>query len=211
MNMIGIIEDDIIGRVNTAKAADVMGYLKTVKTYGGELAAIERAVRSFPAVLVVYNGDQADETRSTANTEARVYNFIAFCCGLNLRSEEATRKGAGDGVGSYQIAEDIRLLFRGFSLPNVSAEEIRVPSIRPVMNDMAGQQLVSIYAVDLQVTAYVDYTHDISGLSPFAVFHANWDIPEFRTDIQSPLPADDKADATDHVILQQTPEEEPNP
>lgn len=203
--LIGIIEDAIIARIKQVHDDRTLGYtLRKIDTYGGEFAdAIERAVKTFPAVLCVYNGDTLDLQRSTQTTDVRIYTFILFCCAMSLRNESATRKGAGTRVGSYQIADDMRTLFREAVLPGFDAEPVRVVSVRPVTNDKAAGQLASIYAVDLQLTVFVEDKPDMSGLDPFAAFHANWDIPAFRDDIQPPLPADDKADATDHIILPQ--------
>lgn len=205
MISIGQIENGIVKRITDAHAANQLGYaLKKIATYGGELAeGIERAVKDFPAVLCVYNGDTLDMNRSTQMQDMRVFNFVLFCCAKNLRNEAANRKGAGDKVGSYQIADDMRHLFREHTFAEFDSEPVRVMGVRAVLNDKAAQQLASVYAVDLQLTVSVDYEPDTSGLSDFAVFHANWDIPPFREDIQSPLPADDKADATDHINLPQ--------
>lgn len=38
------------------------------------------------------------------------------------------------------------------------------------------------------------------GVGDFRVFHANWDVPP-HGNVLMPLPADDTADATDHVII----------
>lgn len=203
--LIGGIENAIIERIKQAQSQKALGYtLKKIGTYGGELAeSVERAVMSFPAVLCIYNGDNLDTNRSTEMQDMRVYNFVLFCCAKSLRNEAAGRKGAGDKVGSYQIADDMRNLFREHKFDGLDSWPVRVLSVRPVMNDKPSQQLVSVYAVDLQVTVSVDYEPDTSGLHPFNIFHANWDIPPFNEDIQSPLPADDKADATDHIVLPQ--------
>lgn len=203
--LIGTIEDAIISRIKAAHDDGTLGYtLRKIDTYGGEFAeAIERAAKKFPAVICVYNGDTLDLQRSTQVTDVRIYNFILFCCAVSLRNESATRKGAGGRVGSYQLADDMRALFREVSLPGFDAEPVRVISVRSVMNDKPAGQLASIYAVDLQLTVFAEDAPDTASLDRFAAFHANWDIPAFRDDIQSPLPADDKADATDHVILPQ--------
>ncbi|TXH32521.1 MAG: hypothetical protein E6Q98_24665 [Rhodospirillaceae bacterium] len=58
-------------------------------------------------------------------------------------------------------------------------------------------------ALNLTTIGYDDAIPDAGdpGLGDFKIFHANWDIPVFGN-VLPPLPADDTADATDHVIME---------
>lgn len=50
-------------------------------------------------------------------------------------------------------------------------------------------------------TAHVETDQpDPADIGAFRILHANWDIPPIGN-VQPPLPADDTADATDHVVI----------
>ncbi|MBR0650375.1 hypothetical protein GXW78_11930 [Roseomonas terrae] len=51
-------------------------------------------------------------------------------------------------------------------------------------------------------TAHMEYDAPEPGdvVGDFRIFHANWDIPP-HGNVLAPLPADDTADATDHIVI----------
>jgi hypothetical protein len=53
----------------------------------------------------------------------------------------------------------------------------------------------------LTTTLEDDAIPEAANLGDFVTWHANWDIPPFGN-VPMPLPADDKADATDNVTLE---------
>ncbi len=207
---IGQMEDAIIKRVTDAMTgeAPVLAWKAPVRTFGADLAAgIEKAVRHFPAVVVTYTG--ATHVRGTRQTVNFRHTWNVLCCARSLRNEQEGRRG-GQSVnpGSYQMAGDLAMLLHGFALRTETADKqisdlIVVRAVRPVLNDVAGtQQLASIYSVDIEVMA--DMSVISEGVTDlFALFHANWDIPVFGN-VSTTLPADETADATDHVTLQET-------
>ena len=55
--------------------------------------------------------------------------------------------------------------------------------------------------LDLTTRHYPATPDDPASLNDFATFHVNWDIPVFGN-VLTPLPADETADATDHITLE---------
>lgn len=196
--MIGDIENKIIERITAAQAA--LGYqLRKIDTYGGEFAeGIDRIVRDFPCVLVVFNGMTL--LRQARNSYKHTARYMLIVGATNLRNEKTARHGAGGKVGSYQIAEDMVLLFAGQDLALGYMGEIVPTGIRPLINDRADGQLASVYAVDLEMLVDIDAMPDTSTIDDFETFHGNWDIPP-HGNVTPPLPADETADATDTVTL----------
>lgn len=204
------IENAIVKRLKEKLAKDKSGYgLKKVDSYGGELTdEIENALASFPAVLVVYTG--ASVITATSQTAKVRHAFNIIVCAQSLRSEKSSRHSSSGSVGSLQIIADALAVLLGQKLKYESApgQLVNIPmtplafrAVRPLMNNRADGQLASVYSIDIDtdVTTTMAASDD---LADFVTFHANWDIPAIGN-VQPPLPADDAADATDHVTLEQ--------
>ncbi len=207
--MIPEIENALLDRIRAAHDNEILGYqLRKIDTYGGEFAdGLEKAVsgRQFPFVLVAFAGaTRLSHTNGRVKFSAR---WVAFCGANNLRNEAAARHGSGDKVGSYQIIEDVIGLVANQTF-GLDIDPIIPQGVQPITNDKAGQQLVSVYGVEL-TTGFETQTSDIvDDLDDFETFHVNWDLPPHgNVDTSQGLPADDTADAIDTVALE-TEEEE---
>ena len=200
--MIAAIENAIIAAVKAQEASGALGYeLKTLRTYGGEFAdGLDRAVPNFPAVMVLFGGGPVSKEGAALKVTAR---FLIICAASNIRNEAAGRQGdeVSGKVGSYQIMLDmIRLLSnQNFDL---DIEAIRITNTRALINDRVNQKLASVYGVDIETSFSIDGLSDLTDVGIFETFHANWDVPEFGN-VSTTLPADQTADATDHVTLPQ--------
>lgn len=199
-NIISQIEDGIIGLAQAAQDADALGYkLKKLATYGGEFSdGVDQIVRNFPAVLVIFAG--ATRISKTNNRTKFTARFGLICCAKNLRSEEAARSGDSSKVGSYKIALDMVQLLMGQTF-GLEIDPLTIEAINPLSNDKSDKQLASIYGVDITTTFEIEGGVDPAGLDDFETFHANWDIPT-HGNVLPPLPADETADATDHITLE---------
>lgn len=199
--MIGNIENAIVERIKAASDSNALGYqIKTVKSYGGEFSAeISRAIAIFPAVLVVYVGGSV--VKSSRNAAAIRHTFGVMVCAESLRNEKAARHGAPARVGSYQMVNDVIHLLIGQQFEGVEMTPLAVRAIRSLLNDRPDQQLASIYAIDLETETSLSMP-EVTGLDDFKTFNANWDVP-VHGNVSTELPADDTADATDNIQLEQ--------
>lgn len=199
-NTISQIEDGIINLIKSAQEADALGYkLKKIDTYGGDFSdGVEQMVRNFPAVLVIFAGaTRISKTNNRTKFSAR-YGLI--CCAKNLRSEQSARSGDSSKVGSYKIVLDMAMLLMGQTF-GLDIDPIVIEGFDPLSNDKADRQLASIYGLNITTTFEIEGGVDPATLADFKTFHANWDLPP-HADIETPLPADDEADATDHITLE---------
>lgn len=198
--IIADIENAIIARHKAAQESGVLGYrLKKLDTYGGEFSdGIDNMVRNFPAALVVFAG--ASRVSKTNNRVKYAARFGVICCAQNLRSETAARHGEDNKPGSYKIAFDIAQLMMGQTF-GLEIDPLVPENINPLFNDKSDKQLASIYTVEFSTTFEIEGGVDGAGLDDFKTFHANWDIPP-HGNVTPPLPADDEAEATDHVTLE---------
>lgn len=200
--MIGTIEQAIIDHIKAAEAAGALGYeLKTVASYGGELTDdLNRIVHQFPAIWVIYSGEKAGQAFS--NTQQADAKYSVIVGAKSLRNEKSARKGSGTGVGSYQMARDMKALLTGETF-GLDISPLRFSAILPLFNDRSDKGLASIYKVDFLVEypeTLVDDTA-IDGLDDFETFHSNWDVPA-HGNVGPEIPDDDNADATDTVTLE---------
>lgn len=197
------IEDAIIKTILDAQGDGGLGYkLKTVKTYGGEFAdSIDEAVKNFPAALVIFSGAQPSPNGGTQSRTRMIAKFGVICGAKNLRSEEASRHGDANNPGSYKIVYDICRLLHKKRL-GLAIAPFQITAIDPLYNDKSNKQLASVYGVEIQTEFdLIEFFADAADLDDFKTFHSDWDIPP-HGNVETPLPADDTADATDHVTLE---------
>lgn len=200
--MLADIEDAMIAAVKAKQDDGTLGYkYKTLKSYGGEFAAgIERAITSFPACLFLYEGGGI--TKIGQNWKITCRWVVAHGAG-NLRNEKAARHGDGSpgNVGSYQMVIDTIKILAGQKL-GLEIDQIMPTAVVPLVNDGAGSQLASAYAVRLETAFITDTLPEIGTLDKFITAHTDWDIPVFGN-VDRNIPSDDTADATDIVTLEQ--------
>ncbi|MDX2094360.1 MAG: phage protein Gp37 [Alphaproteobacteria bacterium] len=198
--MITNIENAIIARIQAAQDApgvSGLGYkLRKLATYGGEFAdGIDRIVTDFPAILVAFNGAQLQQEARVSFALKATFGLI--CCSTSLRNEKTARHGVAGKVGSYQLVMDVIALLAGQKL-GLDIMPLKPAAIRPLINDKAGAQLASVYAVDFDTIFRVEPS-DASSIDDFRTFAPAWDIPP-HGNVQPPLPAAE-ADAHDHITL----------
>lgn len=198
--MITEIEQAMIERIKTAVGNGSLGYkLVKVDSYGGEFSdGLEKIVRDFPAILIINNGLQ-----HLSHSNARIKfaaRFAVICCAKNLRNQSQARHGSGDKVGSYQMVMDMIMLF-GNQKMGLEIDALMPQSVTALVNDKSDAQLASVYAVEFLTAFEVETQDDPNNIADFKIFHANWDVPP-HGNVEPPLPADETADATDHVELE---------
>lgn len=204
--MISTIENAMIARIQAAMDAPEgtgLGYrLKKLATYGGEFSdGIDRIVRDFPAVLIAFNGAQL--VKEFSHSGKFKATFGVMVAAASLRNEKSARHGGIGAVGSYQLITDVLALLSWQRL-GLSITPLAPRTIQPLMNDKAGNQLASVYAIDFETTFDL-VPVDSATLDDFATFHADWDIPP-HGNVTRPLPAEE-ADArtTVHLPIQGDP------
>lgn len=203
--MIGQIEQAIIDTIKAASDSGALGYkLVKVASYGGEYSDpdMRRVIRDFPAVSVMFDGARtARQTNGSVKIDARYGVFVAA---KNLRSEKEARHGDGSAVGSYKMIEDIILLLANQDL-GLEIDALGFEDITLVLAEKADQGLLSVYGLSFKTSFLISTLPsdaDIASLDVFAKFHANWDVP-VHGNVDTDLPADSTADATDHIEVPQ--------
>jgi phage gp37-like protein len=111
------IEDAIIAKLAPLKVGytpvdesdpAVWRTVKTIKSYQGELddeESLARAVRLFPAIIVMYGGSDYDEHGARKIEKPA---FVLFVCDKSLRAEEEARRGGSQNPGAYALLNGIR-------------------------------------------------------------------------------------------------------
>jgi phage gp37-like protein len=130
-----------------------MPYLKTLKTYGGELAEdIRRLPALFPAAYINYGGSEFEIVDGLAHQETATFNILL--CGRNLRDEQSGRKGDGrdSEKGAYRMLEDALI-----SLVNqkITGDMLRLTpvAIQMLMHDKG----LVIYGLSIKTSFDKDY------------------------------------------------------
>lgn len=193
--MIGSIEQAIVDRVRSASEAGALGYqLRTVASYGGELADLAIAVRSFPAVWVAFAGERRAQPAGPGYQHDGI--FTLFVGVQSRRGDRAARLGVDGEPGSLQVLEDVRAILAGDTLG------LEIGPLTPVQARSVSQAPdVSVYAFDLS-TQWISTAAPATGGEPadFLRLHLDWDIPP-HGNVVAPLPADE-ADAQADVTLE---------
>lgn len=206
------IENAIIARLRAAGEADVLGYrFRTLDTYPADFDVYLKneiiGDNAFPAAWVVFGGWRNPVDDGALQAPAV---FMVVVAAMNLRNEQSRRHGGAVGeVGSYQLMLDVASLIHGQRLDlDIGALQLGpCRSVRPTPTIVERQ--LSLYALEFTTLMPIEVARFPSAaLDDFSTFHANWDLPPFGgvdADPEAPgvqLPADDEADATDHLELE---------
>lgn len=212
--MIGTIENAMLARAKLAADADLLGYkwqsLETYPQDWDEWLKDKVDLRA-PALWVGFRGWSRPE--STGTIPRLPAMFVAVVMAENKRNEQATRHGdpaaPAAKPGSYQLLVDVTALINGNTL-GLDIDTMQVGRSGLVIKPAAmKERKVSMMFVEFH-TAFTpgepgEFNPD---LGDFQTFHANWDIPTFGNvdgNDEAPgvqIPADDTADATDHVHME---------
>lgn len=205
MTGIAEIENAILARIEAASDQAVLGYkFRTLESYPEEFDAyLKNTIKAghvFPAAWVVFGGWRRPiDAGSSLNAEAV---FMVVVAAKNLRNEKAQRHGATDKeVGSYQLLLDVSRLIHGQRLALDIGKLQLGPcrSVRPTETIRENQ--LSVYALEFSTALPIEIGNGQDGaIDDFTTFHANWDVRPFA-EIEA-IPADDQADATDHLQLE---------
>ena len=99
------IEDAVIDELQPLKAT--LG-VRVIKSYQGELESeedINRLVRLFPAIYVVYGGSEYAEHGAR---KIEKMGYVLLVCDKSLRAEEEARRGGAKNPGTYAMLNAIR-------------------------------------------------------------------------------------------------------
>lgn len=219
--MIAAIENAMLARLRAASGVGPgkLGYsFKFLDSYPADWDEYlkEKGEWSAPAAWVVFAGC-TKAMRTDSNAVRWPANFFLVVAAESGRNETARRHGGSvNGVpiaaepGSYQLMIDAVALLAWSDL-GLDIQPLSVGQARLVRTpDQLARRNVSMYAIELATEFEVPTVNDTAdGAVPFTDFHVNWDIPAFGNVDADPdqsgvqIPADDSADATDHVVLPQ--------
>lgn len=146
--MMDLIENGIIARLKLANSTPgLLGYtLKSIDSYGEQLASenLKGVITNLPAVWVTFLGAQKVAGEDDCQWSAR---FVVIAAHRNARNEKASRLGAGDDVGVYQIANDIRGLLNSEQL-GLAIDGLDPQAIRLIKSPVLARQMVNVLAVE---------------------------------------------------------------
>lgn len=210
--MIAAIEDAILARLRAGESR--LGYpWRTAATYPADwdiwLEETKGQIRT-PAVWTGFAGTRA--IRAQSDGELWVDGVFGLTVMDRHAGEEKAQRrgGSGGAIGTYQLLEDALGLLAGFCPPD-AFKPIEVGRVRHV-GRLGAERRASMIAAELLISFPIprlpqNLTEEEPAL--FEAFHANWDIPAFGGVDAAPgtpgiqIPADARADATDHVELPQ--------
>jgi len=147
------VENAIIAALEAEYATQNGGYAKTIESYSGQFEqAVETVVLLFPAMLVVFGGDEYND----ANGQNTIYNerdrFTVFVGCSNLRGDVARRHGVASEIGLYEMLDDVRSTLVGSSL-GLDIEPFRI--IR--RKALHVSKRANVYALEFETQ--LDYTN----------------------------------------------------
>lgn len=193
--IIADLEDAIIARIADLSGTEAgqLGYKLAVAPYAGEFdseADLEKARLRFPCALIALK--EIGRGKPTGDGQQVPLTYTIFVATKNRRNPTARRRGAGDEVGSYQIAWDVRQLLKGqfLGFDDDLASGLLPGPITSILNGTFRMQPVSVYACSFSTVWYEDLTplHD-DDIGEFLELDATWDIPP-HNNLTLPVPAD---------------------
>jgi phage gp37-like protein len=173
--MIGTLENAILERLRGVSDSGALGYaLRQIESYAGALdgAALDGAIRTLPAVWVVYAGERGDEAPSRRNPR-----FQLWVAHQQRRNTGAARLGANppgatDHSGSYQIVDDLAALIVGQTL-GLDIDPFRLVRVASVTQ----RKDLSVYLIEIETSCLVAALPEDATLADLAEVWVDWDIP----------------------------------
>lgn len=207
--MIAAIEKAVLAALQAASDdGDLPWVWGTLETYPEEWDVYlkEKGQISAPAAWVGFlRWDAPDPADQRQRITLR---FVLVLMAENLRDEEATRHG--DPVdatkpGSYSLLTHSAAILAHNRL-GLDIDHIKIGASHPVRPPAAlAESKVAFQAVEFSTQIGLD---DLiatgGGAAPFTSVHANWDIPILGNVGLAGLPDDAGADATDHIVQEQS-------
>ena len=146
------IEDAILVKLALAPIGpvDAGGYARLVDSYQGELEDedLQKVLKLFPAVLVVY--DTSQYTKLAKGVFDERMRFRVLVASRNLRGEKAQRRGDVAMVGTYEMLRDVRgLLANKIVTPDVGPAE--PVAERFVVNTREASIYEAVYEISLDL------------------------------------------------------------
>lgn len=206
--MIGEIENAILARLKAACDQHILGYhfreLISLPQDADE-TIFERA-QQFPAAWTVFAGWKPVAEKGDDALVRGTFHIVLAA--QHLANETKARMGSGEGQpGAYQLGQDVSALLLGQTL-GLDIAPFKLGEFSSLFPNLKSKRNLAVWALSLTTDFVVEATPP-ADLADFTSFHANWDIRPFGgvdADPQAPgvqLPADDQADATTHLNLQQ--------
>jgi phage gp37-like protein len=211
--MIAAIENAILAKLKAAADDDVLGYkfglLESYPEDWDEYLKDKPNWRGTAAwVAFAGCGEQIHTDDGQLHWPATFFLVVAAESSRNETARRHGETGAAAQPGSYQMLTDAVSLLAGQDL-DLAIQPFTIGSARLVRNPaQLAQRNVSSYAVELKTTIFVQRFAEEMG--NFRLFHANWDVRPFGNvdgDDDTPgkqIPADETADATDHLEIPET-------
>lgn len=213
MTGVAEIENAILARLSAAGLAGVLGYrFRHLESYPADFDGWlkEKMVGDqYPAAWVVFGGWRRPVDQGAALQAEAV--FMVVVAAQSVRNEKAQRHGVEAGeVGSYQLMLDVAGLLHGQRLDlDIGALQLGpCRSVRPTATIL--ERKLSLYALEFTTLMPIEVsTFGGGGLADFETFNVNWDVPPFggvdgdEDEAGVQLPADETADATDRLELEQ--------
>ncbi|MDD4930476.1 MAG: DUF1834 family protein [Gallionella sp.] len=195
MSLVAQIEDAIIAKL---KAAQNLGYVPQVASYGGEFdGELPAVIRKFPAFWVVLKSIGTPKAIGTSRDKWMIPLTFAVLAGArNIRGERETRHGgvgAGE-VGVYQLLSDAQALLLNQDL-GLEIDLFVPGAVHTLYNTKLGGNGLAVFAQEWH-TKYVLSAATAAGNLPsqlpdLLAVGMNYHLQ----------PEDGIADATDNVTL----------
>lgn len=215
------IENAILARLKAFADAGALGYTwGTLESYPVDWDEYfkEKTQWKSPAAWVSFLGWGKSDSFGTG-TVRMAASFGLVVAADNKRNETAQRHGGKDAVGapieaepgSYQLLIDAVSILCNQDL-SLDIDRLVVGQARGVRKPAAlRDRNCSMFAVQLDTFVEVAQLDepDADAQGDFETFHVNWDVPPFGNVDADPeeegvqIPADETADATDHVEVPQ--------
>ena len=148
------VEDAILAALNLAPIGPVggAGYARTLDSYQGELEDedLNRILRLFPAVLVVY--DSSRYAKSAQGVYDETMRFRVLVASRNLRGEKAQRRGDSDVIGTYEMLRDVRGLLANKVVGALDVGPVEPVAERFVVNTRDASIYEAVYEVAVDFT-----------------------------------------------------------
>ncbi len=207
--LITTAEDAIVARVKTLLGFPATPKVRNVETIPAEIddQTLLSILQKAPGVFVAFTGGADQRPGQTAAVILATFALLVVTNHAN--GEAARRRGDTTQIGAYEIFETIIPGLNGYNL----GDDVGTPAfvrIENLFTPGGDRKGAAMYSVVFQMPLSWPSDVDLSLLTPFQTFDAQYDIPTFETEAERlkwlenpPNYTTSKPDAEDKVNVPQ--------
>lgn len=178
------VEDALISHVKTLlgfPAAPKVRKVESVPMDINDLELLKAIALDTPGVYISFGGG-TPPTKPGGTTAQIAGRWGVFAATGHASGQSARRRGDAKQVGAYELIDTLIPSLHGFTVPDHGS--LSLVAVENLFSGEIDKHGITIYSAVFQMPMAWASAADLSLLTPFETFDAQYDIPTFETDAE---------------------------